>query len=157
MLYNDLIKIRNAYLAKHKDVVLPYSRLTHNVVNVLSERKYVGDIKLVTLLKENVKNKKDNDEPKTNDDSTQSVSKTERVKRDAQELHIELLYTQGVSHLNDLTFLSKPGRRLYAKTSQLRNVRQGYGDVIVSTSKGIMTARQARGKKLGGEIICEVF
>lgn len=156
MLYNDLIKIRNAYLAKHKDVVLPYSRLTHNVVNVLSERKYVGDIKFVTLLKENVKNKKNNDEQKTKDDSP-NVSKKESVKRDVRELHIELLYTQGVSHLNELLFLSKPGRRLYSRASQLKNVRQGYGDVIVSTSQGIMTARQAREKRLGGEIICEVF
>lgn len=162
MIYNDLIKIKNGYLAKHKNVSLPYSHLTHNVVKVLSQRKYVGNIKLITLSGENVNTTKEDGknsaigENLANKQIRDSV-KEEKIKKDKKELQVELLYTEGVCHLNDLKFLSKPGRRLYAKTSQLKNVRQGYGDIIVSTSQGIMTARKAREKKLGGEIICEVF
>ncbi len=72
-------------------------------------------------------------------------------------LSIELLYTKGVPHLHEVRFFSKPGRRLYRRTSELRKVRQGYGDFLLSTSKGIMTATEARREKLGGELLCEVF
>jgi small subunit ribosomal protein S8 len=124
MLYNDLTRIKNAYLAKHNEVHVPYSTLTHSVFTLLSEQGYIGKVTM---------------EKKTRD------------------IVAELRYTSGVAHLSDLKFVSKPGRRLYARASELHTVRQGYGDLIVSTSQGIMTAREAKKKKLGGELLCEVF
>lgn len=126
MIHNDLIKIKNAYLAGQTEVSLPYSTLTQNVVKVLTYRGYVGE--------------------------------TNIVKKGAwQELVVSLRYAAGVPHLHDLKFLSKPGRRLYARATELHRIRQGFGDVIISTSQGVMTASQAKKKGLGGEMICEVF
>lgn len=53
--------------------------------------------------------------------------------------------------------LSKPGRRLYAKSSEIPTVKSGRGVVIISTSKGIMTGQAATSQRLGGELICKVY
>lgn len=126
MLHNDLIKIRNAYMAGHKEVSIPCSHLTHSVLEVLMKNNYVGGIHKIE-------------------------------KKPVNILTVELLYTKGVPHLHEVKFFSKPGRRLYRKASELRRVRQGYGDFLLSTSKGVMTATEARKEKLGGELLCEVF
>lgn len=126
MIQNDLIKIKNAYLAKQQRLTLPYSTLTENVVKVLAHRGYIGEVAIVH-------------------------------KEGKKELTVSLRYAAGVPHLHDVKLLSKSGRRLYARASELHRVRQGFGDVIVSTSQGVMTASQAKKKGLGGEIICEVF
>ena len=52
--------------------------------------------------------------------------------------------------------ISKPGRRVYAKNDQLPQVLSGLGMAIISTSNGLMTSKEARARKLGGEILCEV-
>lgn len=52
---------------------------------------------------------------------------------------------------------SKPGKRVYLGTKHIRPVRDGYGIVIISTSKGLMTGKEAKKKKLGGEVLCEVW
>lgn len=59
--------------------------------------------------------------------------------------------------INEINRVSKPGRRIYAKVKEIPQVKQGRGIVIVSTSKGVMTGSDARNKKLGGEILCEVY
>lgn len=59
--------------------------------------------------------------------------------------------------LSDLKRLSRPGRRLYVNADQIPTVRHGRGMIIISTSKGIMTGQDAKSKRLGGELICEVY
>jgi small subunit ribosomal protein S8 len=58
--------------------------------------------------------------------------------------------------LSDIRRISKPGRRLYSSSADLRLVAGGTGTLVVSTSRGIMSGKEAKGKKLGGELICEV-
>ena len=53
--------------------------------------------------------------------------------------------------------ISKSGKRIYKKSTELKPVRQGYGKLIISTSKGLMTDAEARKNKLGGEVICEIW
>jgi small subunit ribosomal protein S8 len=53
--------------------------------------------------------------------------------------------------------LSKPGRRVYVKTSDIPTVKRGRGIVVLSTSSGVMTGDEAKSKRLGGELICEVY
>ena len=65
------------------------------------------------------------------------------------------LSTQNV--ISDISRVSKPGRRVYAKVKDIPVVKQGRGMVIVSTSQGVMTGDDAKAKKLGGEIICQVY
>ncbi len=53
--------------------------------------------------------------------------------------------------------ISKPGQRIYVPANKLRRVRGGYGIIIISTSKGLMTNKEAKKQKLGGEVLCEVW
>lgn len=61
------------------------------------------------------------------------------------------------SPITEITRLSKPGRRMYTSADKMPIVKQGRGIVIVSTSKGMMTGREAREQRLGGELICKVY
>lgn len=61
------------------------------------------------------------------------------------------------SNITLIERISKPGRRMYAKASEMPTVKRGRGVVIVSTSQGIMTGKQAVSKNLGGELICKVY
>lgn len=71
-----------------------------------------------------------------------------------KEMTIEL--PENVS-INEISRISKPGRRIYAKVKDIPTVKQGRGIVIVSTSQGVMAGETAKSKKLGGEIICQVY
>jgi small subunit ribosomal protein S8 len=57
----------------------------------------------------------------------------------------------------NLKRISKPGQRIYIKAQEIKKIRNGFGISIVSTSKGIITGKEARKQKLGGELLCEVY
>ena len=59
--------------------------------------------------------------------------------------------------INDISRVSKPGRRVYAGVKDIPRVKQGRGIVIMSTSKGVMAGEDARSNKLGGEVLCQVY
>jgi small subunit ribosomal protein S8 len=59
--------------------------------------------------------------------------------------------------ITEITRLSKPGRRVYTKTTEIPRVKSGRGIVLVSTSKGVMTGDQAKKARLGGELLCKVY
>jgi small subunit ribosomal protein S8 len=59
--------------------------------------------------------------------------------------------------ITEISRLSRPGRRMYVKSTAIPTVKRGRGLVVISTSKGIMTGKQAANQKLGGELICEVY
>ena len=79
------------------------------------------------------------------------------VKGKTKSMKIVLKYDDGVSKISNLRRVSKSGQRIYAKVSEIKKVKGGYGISIISTSKGLMTNKQAYKLKLGGEIICEVW
>lgn len=72
-------------------------------------------------------------------------------------ISIRLKYNDGVSVIEGLRRISRPGIRRYVKYEDLPRVRNGLGTAIVSTSKGLMTEKQARNLKMGGEVICEIW
>jgi small subunit ribosomal protein S8 len=72
-------------------------------------------------------------------------------------MKIVLKYDDGVSKILDLRRVSKPGQRIYSKVSEIKRIKGGYGISIISTSKGLMTNKEAHKLKLGGEVICEVW
>ncbi len=72
-------------------------------------------------------------------------------------IEVELKYQRGKPVISNLKRISKPGQRIYIKKEQLRPVRQGYGLIIISTSQGLMTNKEAKNKGLGGEVICEIW
>lgn len=73
------------------------------------------------------------------------------------ELVIKLHADDQPSRITDLERVSKPGRRLYAKSQEIPRVLGGRGVLIVSTSKGLLTDSEARKQKIGGELICKVW
>ncbi len=73
------------------------------------------------------------------------------------ELHIALKYDGKEPIIRSIQRISKPGRRAYAKYDTLPRVLSDNGIAIVSTSQGVMTNKEARRRKLGGEVLCEVF
>jgi len=74
-----------------------------------------------------------------------------------KSLKITLRYNNEVPALEGFKRVSKPGQRIYEGFADLRKVRGGFGISIISTSKGLMTNKEARYKKLGGEVICKVW
>ncbi len=73
------------------------------------------------------------------------------------KLRLVLKYEGGEGLFTALERISKPGRRVYSRASDLPRVLQGLGISIISTSKGLMTDREAKKLKLGGEVICKIW
>jgi len=74
-----------------------------------------------------------------------------------EKISIRLKYNQGKGAIQDIKRVSKPGQRIYKGNEEIKPVRQGYGLAVVSTSGGLMTDKEARKNKLGGEILCEIW
>ena len=72
------------------------------------------------------------------------------------ELRIALLYRNELPSISMIKRISKPGRRVYAKSDELPRVLSDIGIAIISTPNGLMTNKEARARRLGGEVICEV-
>ncbi|MDD3129879.1 MAG: 30S ribosomal protein S8 [Candidatus Izemoplasmatales bacterium] len=122
-----LTRIRNANQMKHKTVDVPASKLKIEILNVLKQEGYITDFERV-------------------DDGVQGTIK------------VTLKYLENEERVvRGLKKISKPGLRVYAKTDDLPKVLNGLGIAIVSTSRGIMTDREARKNKIGGEVIAYVW
>ncbi len=126
---NLLSTIKNAYLINKPSVETPYSRQLEEIALVLKKHGFVEDVKVFKFPNKTYKG-----------------------------LHIDLSYDdKELPVLMDLKRLSKPGRRIYKKAEELLPVRGGYGLLVVSTSRGVMSGQEARKKRLGGELICKVW
>lgn len=121
-----LTRIRNAYMAGKKTLLVPFSGVKLSIATILAEAGYVGAIK------------------KTKDGNHFAVE-------------ISLKYIKNQPVITNISRISKPGRRVYVKATELPRPLAGYGMAVVSTSQGIMSAQTAREKKLGGELICKVW
>lgn len=72
-------------------------------------------------------------------------------------LRLTVRYNNGVPAVTELKRISKPGRRVYVKADDVRHVRSGFGLAILSTPNGLMASDEAKKRRLGGELICEVY
>lgn len=123
-----LTRIRNAIMAKHRVVEIPASNLKKDITKILFEKGYILNYKFI-------------------DDDKQGVIK------------IALKYDQASksSAIKALKRVSTPGLRSYAGYRDMPRVLNGLGIAIVSTSKGVMTDKEARAQKIGGEVLCYVY
>jgi small subunit ribosomal protein S8 len=117
-----LTRVRNAGLAGHTQVAVPFSRLKEGIAGILKNHGYIAGFRV---------------------DQAGAFS----------QIVIDLAPQQSLT----LARISKPGRRVYAKANEIPVVLAGRGLVIVSTSGGLMSGREARQKGLGGELICKVY
>ncbi len=86
------------------------------------------------------------------------VEKIEKKGRKAKKtMEIVLKYNEKSPAVTGVKRISKPGQRIYLASSEMKKVREGYGMAIISTSKGLMTNREAKKQKLGGEVLCEIW
>lgn len=86
------------------------------------------------------------------------VDKAEKRGRNPKKyIDINLKYNEKVGAINGLKRISKPGRRVYTGSRNIKGSKGLYGILIISTPKGLMTDKKARKQKLGGEVICEIW
>ncbi len=85
------------------------------------------------------------------------INKAEKIEENHGAIKISLKYNNKISAITTIQRISKPGRRLYVKSESLPKVRNGLGIAIISTPQGILTNLEAKKRKIGGEIICEVY
>lgn len=122
-----LTRIRNANSAKHETVDVPASNIKKAIVEILSEEGYIKGYQVI-------------------EDGKQGV------------IRITLKYgSKNEKVISGLKRVSKPGLRYYASAEELPRVLKGLGIAIVSTSKGIMTDKQARAQHIGGEVLAFVW
>ena len=132
MIMNDpiadmLTRIRNALIARHDTVTLPASNMKKAIAKILLDEGYVKSIDFI-------------------DDDVQG------------QIKIVLKYVQGKQPvIKGLKHISKPGLRVYARREELPKVLGGLGVAIISTSKGIMTDKEARNAGIGGEVLAYIW
>ena len=85
------------------------------------------------------------------------VESVSEVQAPYRSLKLKLSYQGSQPAIRNLKRISTPGRRTYAKAPELPRVLSGLGIAIISTSQGLMTNREAKAKRLGGEVICEIY
>ena len=122
-----LTRIRNGSMARHERVEMPHSKLKEHVADVLKLEGYVDDVRV-----------SEGEEPKV-------LTVVLRYGRDRQ------------SAIDGLKRVSTPGRRVYVRHDRISRVCSGMGISILSTSRGVMTDREARRQRVGGELLCEVW
>jgi small subunit ribosomal protein S8 len=122
-----LSRIRNAHLAKHDRLDVPTSKLKREVCRILKAEGFIRNFR-------------------------------EIAGSPAGTLRVFLRYSaQGEPAINHVARVSRPGRRVYRGADELAPVRNGLGIGIVSTSQGLLTDAQARERRVGGELLCELW
>jgi small subunit ribosomal protein S8 len=123
-----LTRIRNAQMARHRIVEIPASNMKKRMTEILYDKGYILKYKF-------------------EDDNKQGLIK------------IALKYNSETKEpaIKSLERVSRPGLRHYAKPSDIRRVQGGLGIAIISTSKGVMTDKEARTQNVGGEVVCNIY
>ena len=122
-----LTRIRNANTAGHESVEIPASRMKKAIAQILLDEGFIGGFEV-------------------EDDNKQSVIK------------VQMKYGAGKEQvINGIKKISKPGLKVYAKANEVPSVLGGLGIAVISTSKGIISDKEARRQGVGGEVICYVW
>ncbi len=122
-----LTRIRNANQMKHEFVNIPASKIKLEILNVIKNEGYINDVEFI-------------------EDGKQG------------NIKVTLKYTEKKERvIQGITRISKPGLRVYAKSTEMPKVLNGLGVAVVSTSTGVMTDRQARQNHIGGEVVAYIW
>jgi len=124
----DMItRIRNASRRGHDDVSLPGSRLKESIARVLLREGYISDYEI------------------------------EELPGGKKDLNLSLSYKEGKAVIEGIERESKPSRRVYVSKDEIPMVLGGLGTAVLSTSKGLMTGKDAREEEVGGELLLKVW
>ncbi len=126
-----LARIRNASMARHASTAVPASKMKKAIADILKSEGFIADVR-------------------------EEVPDGETVKH--PQIRVVLKYTRDKgSAFAGMRRVSRPGRRVYVGHEDIPRVLSGLGVSILSTSRGLMTDREARRQKVGGELLCEVW
>ncbi|PAY26252.1 30S ribosomal protein S8 [Ligilactobacillus salivarius] len=122
-----LTRIRNANMAKHESLEVPASKIKRDIAEILKNEGFVRDVEYI-------------------DDDKQGI------------IRVFLKYGKGNERvISGIRRISKPGLRSYVKADTVPKVLNGLGIAILSTSEGVITDKEARAKKIGGEVIAYIW
>ncbi len=122
-----LNRIKNAQAVLKPVVDVPCSQLKARVVEILHNEGFISDFK-------------------------------KRGRKGKKIIRINLKYKEDkMPGISGFKRISKPGQRIYKKAKEIKSVKSGYGVAVISTSKGLMTDKEVRKKKLGGEVMFEIW
>ena len=122
-----LTRVRNAGLAKHDKVDVPSSNMRVGLAQILQENGYIRSFKVAK-------------------DNRQGI------------MRVYLKYMEDGNHaITNVNRVSRPGKRTYVKSNRVPEVRSGYGLVVLSTNKGILSGEDATKIKVGGEVLCQIW
>ncbi|OGN28013.1 MAG: 30S ribosomal protein S8 [Candidatus Yanofskybacteria bacterium RIFCSPLOWO2_01_FULL_49_17] len=125
-----LNRIKTASMARQDQVMMPFSKMKLAIADVLLSAGYISG----------------------------AERKSKKHKKSEHEyLLIGLKYNDGTSAISGIRMISRQSRRMYLTADEIKPVRSGHGLAILSTSKGVMSSRDARKQHVGGEIICEIW
>ena len=122
-----LTRIRNGQAAGKEFITVPNSKLRHAVLTVLKDEGFITDFR------------------------------KEQIDEHRSNLVVELKYNNGVGAIQEISVVSRPGRRVYSGCAKMPKVLNGLGIAIVSTPHGVMTDHKARLMNVGGEVLCKVI
>jgi len=123
-----LTKIRNANMVKHNRVEFSFSKMNVALMQILEKEGYIKGFKEIN------------------------------TNNGFKNLRVFLKYTnEDKPVIHGIKTISKPGRRQYSSASELPRIFNGFGTLIVSTSKGVITGREAKEQNVGGELICSIW
>ena len=124
---NSLTRIRNASMRRLEYTTLYYAKIVVSILEVFKNKGFIKDYKV-------------NDK-----DGKQSIS-------------VQLAYDErGYSVISEVKRISKPGRRVYKSRNELKRFKNGYGTIVVSTSKGVIANEDAYKANVGGEALCSIW
>ena len=137
-----LTRIRNGTMARHDQVVMPASNLKMDLARILKDEGFIKDFEIVR------------EKPKSND----RTRKPDKKEVPYKQMRVWLRYTSRRDPvITGIRRVSRPGLRVYKKSDEMPRVLGGLGSAIVTTPKGVMTAREARKQNVGGEVLCYVW
>lgn len=117
-----LVRLQNASKVGHARVSLPYSRIKHDIAQILEKAGYVSE-----------------------------------VGKKGHELTMAIVYKSGRPVMTGMKRISKPSRRLYVGVRDVRPVKRGHGLLVLSTPAGVITGKEAKVKRMGGEALFEIW
>jgi len=122
-----LTRIRNAKMVGKRTVLFPHSNLLWSISELLEQEGYISNLE-------------------------------KRGRKVGKNIEVQIVYSdKGKARINGLRRISRPGKRVYEKSTDLRSVKNGMGFSVVSTSKGMKTGPEARKEGLGGEVMFNIW
>ena len=162
-----LNRIRNAQAVLKETVDIPFSNLKYEISKILEKENFIEKTekkgkktkKFIKIILKYSSPSRATAKGKEEDlSSSPSRAAAKGREEDSSSLSSKVLEDKiKVAAISGLKRISKSGQRIYLPAKKMRRVRGGYGIAIISTSKGLMTDKKSRLKKLGGEILCEVW